>query len=152
MGDVDPPGAELPGQRLREGALGELARREVGELDAPPQRGRGAGDDQGGRVGGRGVHGAEEEGEGGLGEVEEAVSGLLGGISACESKFCACWILTWILLVIRRVFSLFSFEKNLHGKQEEKGRKAHAFPLRLPSRSSSCISKKGLSDRPAPTL
>lgn len=74
VGDVDAAGAELAGQRLGEGALGELAGGEVGEPDAAAQRGRGAGDEEGGRVGGRSVDAGQEEGEGGLGKVEEAVA------------------------------------------------------------------------------
>lgn len=73
-GDVDALGAELAGQRLGEGALGELAGGEGGEAGGAADGGGGAGDDEGGRTGGGG-DGGEEARDGSLGEVEEAVAG-----------------------------------------------------------------------------
>lgn len=62
---------ELPGQRLAQGAHRELAGREVAEPRRAPDAGRGARDHQRRRVRSVG-DGGEEEGDGALGEVEEA--------------------------------------------------------------------------------
>lgn len=79
--DVDAARAELPGQRLRDGPRGELARGKVGELCAAPDRGRRTRDDQGRRVRGR-VDRLEKQGEGVLGEVEKAMA-VRGIVSYC---------------------------------------------------------------------
>lgn len=74
MGDMHTSGAKLTGQRLGNGPLGELARSKIGKFDAAAQRGRSARDDECGRVRRRGVYTIQEEGEGCLGEVEEAMA------------------------------------------------------------------------------
>lgn len=72
--DVHALGAELSGERLGDGALGELSRGEGGEADGAAEGGGRAGDEEGGRVGRVGVYGGQEEGHRLLGEVEEALS------------------------------------------------------------------------------
>lgn len=75
------PRPELAPQALRQSAESELAGGEGRELGAPSQRPGGAGEDEGGWVGGRGgglAHGfggAEEERERGLREVEGPAAG-----------------------------------------------------------------------------
>lgn len=59
VGDMHAPGAELARQRLRQRALGELARREGAEARGPLERRRRARDQQRRRVR-RVVHGLEE--------------------------------------------------------------------------------------------
>jgi hypothetical protein len=72
-GDVHSLWAELAGERLGEGALGELAGGKGAEEGGAADGGCCAGDEEGWWVGGGG-DGGEEEGEGFLGEDEEAVS------------------------------------------------------------------------------
>lgn len=80
--DVDTLGTELAGQRLRQGTLCEFAGGEEAEARRAAHRSGRASDDQRRRVGGVGVDGLEEEGQGGLGEVEEASA--VGGKGGCE--------------------------------------------------------------------
>lgn len=76
--DMDAARAELPRQALRDRSLGEFPRGEIGELEGPADRGRRARHEERGRVLGLRVDAGEEEGQGGLGEVEEAVAGKGG--------------------------------------------------------------------------
>lgn len=74
MSNMHTLGAKLPGQRLRDGPNRKLAGRKVGKLDSAAQRGGGARDNQCRWVRRRSVYRLEEEGQGCLGEVEEAVA------------------------------------------------------------------------------
>lgn len=82
MRDVHALGPELAGQRLRQRAQGELARRERGEVRRAPHAGRRPREDEGRRV--LEVRGLEEQRERLLGEVEGSFA--VGDVSPCVRK------------------------------------------------------------------